>query len=154
VPKIRKIADWDLEDYFPNDNLFQEFLELFEREYDTDYITRTANEFMEEHGILLKFAGVDLKSNPDQFEWYRIIDDKVAVGWQGIYAEGMSWSLHRHPKFYYKTDDNGITHVTDITYEWAMFNRMPGDRVAETVEEMALIMSYHDNLKRKFNQLS
>jgi hypothetical protein len=73
--QVQKITDWDLEDYFDDDEQFQEFLEMFEREYDKELIVREANAFAEEHDLPLQFVSVDLEAEPDQFVWEVIVDE-------------------------------------------------------------------------------
>lgn len=74
MANAQKLTDWELEEYFDGDE-FQEFLELFEREYDKEYIVRTANEFAEENGAPLKFVSVDLEASVDEFTWEVIVEE-------------------------------------------------------------------------------
>lgn len=74
--QAQKIADWDLEDYFPNGDVFQEFLEMFGDATEDEVVDmlERANEFAEDHNIPLTFMSVDMNAEPDQFVWEVIVD--------------------------------------------------------------------------------
>jgi|SRR5476651_2300644 len=83
--QVQSLRDDELEQYFPTDRVFQEFLELFSdfTEEEIDEVITQANNFALDHNVPLKFVEVDMfnEDHPDGFLWEVIVKEAL---WNAI----------------------------------------------------------------------
>jgi hypothetical protein len=83
MSQVQQITDWDLEQYFPDEEVFQEFLEMFSGDSDEDEIVERANNFAKKHNVPLKFVDVEIENDvsDDEFLWDVIVKEEL---WNAI----------------------------------------------------------------------